>query len=100
MRYAGITPCKDCLLTEFREKATFNLNQIVRRTDWLKWKQMNDVNGKNRMQWYIVVDTTTDKEKRLTEFANILREEGYSTFVRIEPHDAYYEDYEKYFRGL
>lgn len=98
MKSVLITPCKECLLAEFREKVSNNLNCIVRQTDWLKWEQMRDVNGKGRMQWYIVADTTLDKEKRLLQFAKILCElEGYEPFSRICPHDLYYEDFEKYF---
>lgn len=98
MRMVFITPCKDCLLVEFREKASFDLNNIIRQTDWLKWKQMNDVNGKGRLQWYVVVDTTSDKDKRLKYIAKILCEdENYVPSSRICPHDLYYEDYVNYF---
>ena len=97
MRFVGITPRKDCLLAELREKASTGLNNVIRQTPWLKWLQMKDVNGKGRMQWYIVVDTTSDKENRLRTFAAILDKEGYSPSSRICPHDNYYEDSEKYF---
>lgn len=98
MKTVFITPCKDCLLAEFREKVSDNLNSIISQTKWLKWKQMRDVNGKGRMQWYIVADTTFNKEDRLSQFARILCEdESYTPHSRICPHDLYYEDYEKYF---
>lgn len=59
---------------------------------------MRDVNGKGRMQWYIVADTTFEKEKRLFRFAEILCDnERYEPHSRICPHDLYYEDFEKYF---
>lgn len=98
MRRVFITPCKECLLAELREKASANLNGIIKQTEWLQWKQMNDVNGKGRKQWYIVVDTTSDKEKRLLQFAKIMcEEECYVPSSRICPHDLYYEDYEIFF---
>ena len=98
MRMVLITPCKDCLLAEIREKASENLNNIIRQTKWLSWKQQRDVNGKGRLQWYIVADTTIDKENRLKQFAQILCEiEKYEPSSRICPHDLYYEDFEKYF---
>lgn len=98
MKTVFITPCKDCLLAELREKASDNLNSIINQTKWLKWKQMRDVNGKGRMQWYIVADTTFEKEKRLLRFAEILCDiERYEPHSRICPHDLYYEDFEKYF---
>lgn len=98
MKNVFITPCKDYLLAEFREKVSMNLNSIVKYTEWLKWKQMKDVNGKGRMQWYIVADTTSDKENRLLQFAKILcNDERYIPSSRICPHDLYYEDFEKYF---
>ena len=98
MKNVYITPCQTCLLAEFREKVSEQLNEIVRQTNWIKWKQMKDVNGKGKLQWYLVVDTTADKDSRLTEFAKLLCEkEGFDPAVRICPHDLYYEDYEKYF---
>ena len=99
MNIAYITPCKDYLLAELREKASVNLRSIIARTPWLSWKRMYDVNGKGRMQWYIVVDTTIDKEKRLSYFSNILCDkEGYEPSSRLCPHDLYYDDL-KYFPG-
>ena len=98
MKKVYITPCKNCLLAEFREKVSTELNSIIRQTGWIKWKQMKDVNGKGRMQWYLVADTTIDKEDRLMQFAKLLCEaEGYDPCVRICPHDPYYDDYEKFF---
>ena len=98
MRMVLITPCKDCLLAEIREKASANLNNIIRQTKWLSWKQQWDVNGKGRMQWYIAADTTVDKENQLKQFAKMLCEiEKYEPSSRICPHDLYYEDFEKYF---
>ena len=99
MKMMFITPCKDCVLAEIREKASVSLNSIIRQTSWLSWKQMKDVNGKGRLQWYIVVDTSFDKENRLQQFVQIISEEGYSTRSRICPHDLYYEDYERYFEN-
>ena len=97
MKIVLITPCKDYLLAELREKASKNLTSIIKQTEWLKWQQMIDVNGKGVMQWYIV-DTTCDKEKRLTQFAKILCDiEHYKPSPRICPNDSYYEDFEKYF---
>ena len=98
MRTVYITPCQNCLLAEFREKASEQLNTIVRQTNWIKWKQMKDINGKGVMQWYLVADTTSDKDSRLTEFAKLLCEkEGYDPSARICPHDLYYDDYERFF---
>ncbi len=98
MKLVLITPCKEYLLAEILEKASENLNTIIRNTPWLKWKQMWDVNGKGRMQWYIVVDTTLNKEERLKYFAKLVCEiEHYEPSSRICPHDLYYEDFEKYF---
>ena len=92
-----ITPCKDCLLAELRTRASVGLNNAVEQKPWLKWERMKDVNGRNGMQWYIVVDTTVDKEQRLTIFARLLKSEGYEASCRICPHDNYYEDFQKYF---
>lgn len=93
MKRVFITPCKDYLLVELREKASSNLKGIIKETEWLQWKQMKDVNGKRRKQWYIVVDTISEKEQRLLHFAKILREDEHYTFSsRICPHDLYYED--------
>ena len=98
MKKVYITPCQNYLLAEFREKVSTELNSIIRQTGWIKWKQMKDVNGKGRMQWYLVADTTIDKEDRLMQFAKLLCEaEGYDPCVRICPHDPYYDDYEKFF---
>ena len=98
MRTVYITPCQNYLLAEFREKTSEELNRIVKRTEWIKWKQMKDVNGKGRVQWYLVADTTYEKDNRLAEFAKLLCEkEGYYPSVRICPHDLYYDDYEKFF---
>ena len=98
MKYVLITPCKDCVLAEISEKASAKLNQTIRQTKWLSWKHIHDVNGKDRLQWYIAADTTEDKENRLIQFAALLcEEEGYEPSSRICPHDLYYEDYEKYF---
>lgn len=98
MKIVYITPCKDYLLAEFRERASINLNNIIRRTEWLSWKQMDDVNGKGRKQWYIVADTRIDKDNRLSQFAKILcKDEKYIPSSRLCPHDLYYEDYEMYF---
>ena len=98
MNIVYITPCQNCLLAEFREKVSERLNISIRQTSWIKWKQLRDVNGKGRMQWYLVVDTTVDKDNRLVQFAKMLCEnEGYEPSVRICPHDFYYEDYENFF---
>ena len=97
MKSVYITPRKNSLLAELRTKASIGLNNVVRQTPWLKWSQMKDVNGKGRMQWYIVVDTSIDKESRLTWFAKLLASEGYTPSCRICPHDNYYEDYQNYF---
>ena len=99
MKMMFITPCKDCVLAEIREKASVKLNSIIRQTSWLSWKQMKDVNGKGRLQWYIVIDTSFDKENRLQQFVKIIEEEGYYSSPRICPHDLYYEDYERYFEN-
>lgn len=99
MKMVFITPCKDYVLTELREKASVNLNSIIRQTPWLSWKQMNDVNGKGRKQWYIVINTSVDKDNRLKQFAKIIEDEGYTPSSRICPHDLYYEDYERYFEN-
>jgi hypothetical protein len=92
-----ITPCKDYLLAELRTRASVGLNNAVKQTPWLKWTNKPDVNGRSCMQWYIVVDTTVDKEQRLIFFARLLKSEGYEASCRICPHDNYYEDYQKYF---
>ena len=98
MKKVYITPCQNCLLAEFREKVSDQLNNIVRQIAWIKWKKMKDVNGKDRPQWYLVADTTLDKENRLIQFAKLLCEvEGYDPSARICPHDLYYEDYENFF---
>lgn len=98
LKYVLITPCKNYLLAELCEKASSNLNKIINQTKQLKWKKTKDVNGKDREQFYIVADTTLDKEYRLTQFAKILCEdEKYKPHSRICLHDLYYEDYEKYF---
>lgn len=98
MKLVYITPCKDFLLAEIHEKSSEQLRNAIRQTEWLSWKKMKDVNGKAREQWYIVVDTSVDKESRLTQFAKILcDDEGYMPSSRICPHDWYYEDYQKYF---
>lgn len=99
MRCVFITPCKDCLLVEMREKSSANLRGIIVRTPWLKWEQRKDVNGKGHLQWYIVVDTMVDKDSRLKEIAKVLCEdEGFTASSRICPHDSYYEDM-KFFPG-
>lgn len=98
MKIMFITPCKDCVLAEVRESAPYKLKTIIRQTSWLSWKKMKDVNGKARDQWYIVIDTSFDKENRLKQFAKIIEDEGYYTSSKICPHDLYYEDYEKYFK--
>ena len=93
MKYVYITPCKDCLLAELREKASPILRNIIKSTPWMKWEKRKDVNGKGRMQWYIVVDTTADKEERIKKFAELMCGcEGYAPWSRICPHDLYYED--------
>ena len=98
MKKIYITPYPNCLLAEFKEKASVQLNNAVRQTGWIKWRRIKDVNGKSRPQWYLVADTTSDKDNRLTEFAKLLCEkEGYDPSSRICPHDLYYEDYEKFF---
>lgn len=97
MQSVYITPCNNFLLAELRTKASSCLNNTVRQTPWLKWAQMKDVNGSGRMQWYIVVDTSVDKESRLTWFAKFLKSEGYTASCRICPHDNHYEDYQNYF---
>lgn len=98
MKCVLITPCEKYLLAEFREKVSPELNAVISRTEWLRWRQMKDVNGSGRMQWYIAADTTFDKDNRLIQFAKILCEnEGYQPSSRICPHDLYYEDYKKYF---
>jgi hypothetical protein len=99
MKYVFITPCENCVLAEFRQKVSENLRQIVNQTPWLRWENMRDVNGKGHMQWYIVADTSSDKENRLTEFAEILcNKEQYYPSPRICPHDLYYEDFECFFQ--
>ena len=98
MKCVFITPLKDCLLAELTEKSSDNLNDLIRRILWLRWKKMKDVNGKNCQRLYIVVDTTEEKEKRLSQFARLICEvEGYTPSPRICPHDLYYEDYCDYF---
>ena len=98
MKKVYITPCQNYLLAEFRERVSERLNSTVSNTNWITWKQMKDVNGKDRKQWYLVADITSDKENRLTQFAELLCEkEGYEPSVRICPHDLYYEDYENFF---
>ncbi len=98
MRSVYITPCEFYLLAEFREKISANLSNKIKQIPWIRWKQMKDVNGKGRMQWYLAVDKTTDKSIRLTQFAKLLcEEESYFPFSRICPHDLYYEDYRMYF---
>ncbi len=98
MKKVYITPCQNYLLAEFRERVSECLNITVSNTNWITWKQMKDVNGKDRKQWYLVADTTADKDNRLTQFAELLCEkEGYEPSVRICPHDSYYEDYENFF---
>ena len=59
---------------------------------------MKNINGKTCERWYIVVDTTIDKEKRLMQFAKFICDvEGYAPSSRICPHDLYYEDFSDYF---
>lgn len=99
MKQIYLTPWKDCLYAEIREKASPSLNNFIRITPWVKWQQLRDINGKGRMQWYIVVDTTADTEKRLSVFADyVCRMEGYEAVCKICPHDLNYE-YMKYFPG-
>lgn len=100
MKMIYITPCKDCVLAELREKASDSLKNIIQQTQWLSWRPMDDVNGRGRKQWYIVIDTSFDKESRLKQFAKIIEDEGYIPSSRICPHDLYYEDYEKYFNNF
>ncbi len=97
-RIVYITPRKDDVLAEIREKASDILNNIIRQYEWLKWKKMKDVNGKGREQWYIIADTSKDKDSRLSKFSEILCNiENFEPSPRICPHDLYYEDFEKYF---
>lgn len=99
MRMVFITPCKDCILAEIREKASPSLNNYIRQNNaWIKWEQKQDVNGKGRLQWYIVVNTSAYKDIRASSFASVICEkEGFSPSSRICPHDLYYEDFVKYF---
>lgn len=98
MKYVFITPCQSELLVEFRERASNNVHSFVRQNYWIKWQQRDIVNGTGCKQWYLVVDTTVDKDNRLAHFAKMLCEtEGYYPSSRICPHDWYYEDFENYF---
>lgn len=98
MKLVFITPCQNDLLVEIPRKASEELSALIKKVPWLIWKEMQDVNGRGKRQWYIVVDTSVNKEKRLKYFARFICEkEGYEPSSRIHPHDLYYEDFEKYF---
>ena len=98
MKMILITPSKDCLYAEILEKASDNLNCFIRQKHWLKWKKRLDINGKRKMQWYIVVDITSEKDKRLSDFSDfVCNVEHYEPSPRICPHDLYYEDFVQYF---
>ena len=100
MKLILITPSKDCLYAEILEKASEKLNAFIRQTSWLRWEKKKDINGKNKQTWYIVVDTSAEKEKRLAEFAEVVCVlEHFEPSPRICPHDLYYEDFEQYFES-
>ena len=63
MKCVLITPLKDCLLAELTEKSSDNLNDLIRRILWLRWKKMKDVNGKTVNAGILLLTQPKKKKK-------------------------------------